>query len=309
MVQTYSPQTVLVTGAGGNLGRKIIEWLARTEWCRSIVGLDMTTDVAPFSPEASARLKLVAGDLLKVGANWQEAFQGVDAVIHFAAQNPHTDASWEDATASFDMTFNVAATAMQAGVGRIVFASSNHVMGGYKDSPLADAMGPGRLTTAIAPAPGTKWETGHGFMDSTAYAVSKLMCERACVDMAANSGGRFTAVAVRIGWTQPGENLARTINLAGDPKYGMGPEPKDEEGKRDLRWYRNMWLSNDDLGRVFEAAVTADASRWPSPGIVVNGMSANEGMDWDITQTEQLLGYKAQQNMYAELRADNLLSA
>ncbi|PVE23625.1 NAD-dependent dehydratase [Microvirga sp. KLBC 81] len=309
MAQTYYPRSVLITGAGGNLGRKVIEWLARTEWCRSIIGLDVTTDVGPFSPGASARLKLVAGDLLQANSGWQDAFRGVDAVIHFAAQNPHTDASWEDAVASFDMTFNVAASAEKAGVHRIVFASSNHVMGGYKDFPLAGTMGPGHLTTSIAPAPGTKWSTGHGFMDSTAYAVSKLMCERLCVDMAAQSEGRLTAVAVRIGWTQPGENLARTINLAGDPKYGVGPEPTDEEGKRDLRWYRNMWLSNDDLGRLFEAAVTADASRWPAPGIVVNGMSANEGMDWDIKQTEQLLGYKAQQNIYAELRAGSAAHA
>ena len=106
-----------------------------------------------------------------------------------------------------------------------------------------------------------------------------------------------------IGWTQPGDNLARTINLAGDPKYGAGPEPSDAEGRRDLRWYRNMWLSNDDLGRVFEAAVTADASRWPAPGIVVNAMSANAGMDWDIGETEALLGYRAEHDMYAELGA------
>lgn len=309
MVQTYSPQSVLVTGAGGNLGRKVIEWLARTEWCRSIIGLDVATDVAPFSTAASSRLKLVAGDLLQANADWQSAFREADAVIHFAAQNPHTDATWEDSAASFDMTFNVAATAEKAGVRRLVFASSNHVMGGYKDSPLAETIGPGRLTTSIAPAPGTRWNTGHGFMDSTAYAVSKLMGERLCVDMAAHSGGRLTAVAVRIGWTQPGDNLARTINLAGDPKYGVGPEPADAEGKRNLRWYRNMWLSNGDLGRVFEAAVTADAARWPTPGIVVNGMSANEGMDWDIAQTEMLLGYRAEQNMYAELRAEGLSGA
>jgi nucleoside-diphosphate-sugar epimerase len=309
MVQTYSPRSVLITGAGGNLGRKVIEWLARTEWCRTIIGLDVSTSLEPFSDEATARLKLVAGDLLRPEPGWQEAFREVDAVIHFAAQNPHTDATWDDSTASFDMTFNVAATAEKAGVRRLIFASSNHVMGGYKDAPLADKMGPGALTTSIEPAPGTKWNTGHGFMDSTAYAVSKLMGERTCVGMAAHSGGRMTAVAVRIGWTQPGDNLATTINLAGDPKYGVGPEPADEEGRRDLRWYRNMWLSNGDLCRLFEAAVTADASGWPAPGIVVNGMSANEGMDWDISQTQALLGYKAQQNMYAELRAQGSATA
>ncbi|HEU4520142.1 MAG TPA: NAD(P)-dependent oxidoreductase [Microvirga sp.] len=303
MAQTSPPRSVLVTGAGGNLGRKVIEWLARTEWCRTIVGLDVTAAMAPFSERASRRLRLVAGDLLRPEPAWQDAFHEVDAVIHFAAQNPHTDASWADSQASFDMTLNVALTAEKSAVGRLVFASSNHVMGGYKDAPLADAMGPGALTTAIEPAPGTRWNTGAGFMDSTAYAVSKLMGERLCVGLAAHSGGRLTAVAVRIGWTQPGDNLARTINLAGDPKYGAGPEPSDAEGRRDLRWYRNMWLSNDDLGRVFEAAVTADASRWPAPGIVVNAMSANAGMDWDIGETEALLGYRAEHDMYAELGA------
>ncbi|WP_233441344.1 hypothetical protein [Ralstonia solanacearum] len=34
-----------------------------------------------------------------------------------------------------------------------------------------------------------------------------------------------------------------------------------------------MWLSNDDLRRLFIAAVTADPARWPAPAIVVNGVS------------------------------------
>jgi nucleoside-diphosphate-sugar epimerase len=66
-----------------------------------------------------------------------DALAGVDAVIHLAAQNPNPDASWEDASASFDMTAKLVDTCAKASVSRLVFASSNHVMGGYKDTPVA----------------------------------------------------------------------------------------------------------------------------------------------------------------------------
>jgi NAD dependent epimerase/dehydratase family len=70
-----------------------------------------------------------------------DALAGVDAVIHLAAQNPYPDASWEDASASFDMTAKLVDTCAKASVSRLVFASSNHVMGGYKDTPVAPRMG------------------------------------------------------------------------------------------------------------------------------------------------------------------------
>src|SRR5690242_13246296 len=125
------PESVLVTGAGGNIGRKLIDWLARTGWCRSITGLDVTTDLPPFPAPAAAKLKLVAGDLSKPDPAWEDAFAGIDAVIHLAAQNPNVDATWTDAAVSFDMVLNVTEAARRAGVRRLVFASSNHVMGGY----------------------------------------------------------------------------------------------------------------------------------------------------------------------------------
>lgn len=98
--------------------------------------------------------------------------------MHLAAENPNVDASWQQASNSFDQTVNVGLLAMKHGVRRLVFASSNHVMGGYKDAPLSASIGPGALTTALAPAPGTKWHDGTSFQDSTAYAAAKLMGER-----------------------------------------------------------------------------------------------------------------------------------
>jgi hypothetical protein len=53
-----------------------------------------------------------------------------------------------------------------------------------------------------------------------------------------------------------------------------------------------MWLSNRDFVQLMEKALLADASGWPSPGIVVNGMSANRDMPWDVESTRRLIGYE-----------------
>jgi nucleoside-diphosphate-sugar epimerase len=196
------------------------------------------------------------------------------------------------------MTLNLVSAAASAGVRRVVFASSNHVMGRYKDPPLADGLGPGQLTTALTPGPGTRWTVKGEPVDGVAYAASKLMGERACLAAAAASGGALTAVAVRIGWCQPGENRAQTLNTTGVPGSEDGPP---EPPSRELTWFRAMWLSNRDFAQLMTRALAADPAGWPGPGIVVNGMSANAGMPWDIGATRQLLGYEAQDDVWRAL--------
>ena len=161
-------------------------------------------------------------------------------------------------------------------------------------------MSPGALTTALPPAPGTRWHDGTADQDSTPYATAKLMGERFYANLATHSGGRLTTVAIRIGWAQPGENRAGTISHAGSTLGGF-PDAASEAAKRDLRWFRGMWLANADLGALSTAAVTADPSAWPTPAIVVNGMSANRDMDWDIATTRRLIGYRPQHDIYADL--------
>ena len=295
-----TPSRVLVTGAAGNLGRKIIAALAGASWCRRIVGVDLRADPASFASDVASKLQLVAGDLADPQGAWRDGVAGVEAVIHLAAENPDVDATWEQAARSFDMTANIGLAAAGAGVRRLVFASSNHVMGGYKDAPLAGTLQPGALTTGLAPAPGTKWHDGTRAQDSTAYATAKLMGERFCTALAARSGGTLTAVSLRIGWAQLGENRAATISHAGSVIGGM-PAATTDDARRDLRWFRNMWLSNPDLAGLFLAAVAADPTGWPAPGVVLNAMSDNRGMDWDIALTQSLLGHRPGSDMQAEL--------
>jgi nucleoside-diphosphate-sugar epimerase len=293
-----SSRVVVVSGACGNLGGKVIEALAATTWCERIIGIDRHDDASGFSAAARSRLVLVAGDLTRPEPGWRRALAGADAVLHFAAINPAPEASWGQALASFDMTANLALAAAEAGVARFVFASSNHVMGGYKDAPLADAMGPGRLTTALDPAPGTRWHNGARMIDSIAYATSKVMGERICQAVADAPESGMTSVSVRVGWTQAGENDPRTITYAGTHWGSAAGQAMSEDDRRALRWYRGMWLSNADLRALFIAAVTADAVAWPARGIIVNGVSRNRNTDWDLASAEALIGYTPRDDLY-----------
>jgi len=297
MSMTAPVRSVLVTGAEGNLGRKLIAGLLGQEWCERVVALDRRLPTA--SSPSSAKVQWVEGDLARpAGSSLRDAFAGVDAVVHFAAQNPYPDAPWTDACASFDMTLNVLAFAATAGIRRVVFASSNHVMGQYKDPPLADGLAPGSLTTSLPPGPGTRWFNGREVVQGVAYATSKLMGERACLAEARRSGGGVTSVCVRIGWCQPGENRPETINTSGLPGVEDRSGP---DAERDLRWFRNMWLSNRDFVAVIERALVSEAAPWPQRGIVVNGMSANRNMPWDIETTRQLIGYEPQDDVWDHL--------
>jgi nucleoside-diphosphate-sugar epimerase len=231
MSMTAPIRSILVTGAGGNLGRKLIAGLVGQGWCERIVALDRA--IPPTASNGPDQVQWVEGDLAgAASSDLRDAFAGVDAVVHFAAQNPYPDAPWTDACASFDMTLNMLAAAAQANARRVVLASSNHVMGQYKDAPLADSLAPGGLTTSLPPGPGTRWFNGREVVQGVADAASKLMGERACLAEARRSGGALTTVCVRIGSCQPGENRPQTLNTSGLPGQEGATGPDSE---RDLR--------------------------------------------------------------------------
>ena len=198
---------IAITGGNGNLARKLIAGLGAEPWCEALVALDRRFD--PIEPPVHASLACIEADLRDGGdRRWRDAIASVDAVIHLAAQNPYPEADWTDSALSFDMTALLATAASGSGVRRFVFATSNHVMGGYKETDIA--VTPGALTEALPPLPGTRWRHDGGSSDSTPYAVAKLMGERLCCALAARDG--MTAVALRIGWCQPGENHPATIS-------------------------------------------------------------------------------------------------
>lgn len=271
---------VVITGAGGNLGSKLTAHLQARSWCSAITGIDRK----PLADGGKFRAQ-VANLRDPHDRGWIDPVVEADAVVHFAAQNPAPDSNWLEASQSIDMTMNLLQWVGQTPC-RFVFASSNHVMGGYKDAPLP----PGQLLMAdTTPRPGTRFFDGYEYRTPTAYGASKLMGERAVVARSASS--LLTGVNVRIGWVQPGENRPETIDLRGAGRRTGPALPDQDEVERGMAWFRGMWLSNRDFVSLMEKAITAPEDSWPARAIVVNGISNNTGSAWHLDETRRWLGY------------------
>jgi NAD(P)-dependent dehydrogenase (short-subunit alcohol dehydrogenase family) len=173
------PRTVLITGACGNLGRKL-----RAAWA-DVYDL-ILLDADPGDDEEVFKVDLGVFD-----EEWITHFHGVDTVVHLAA-NPDPEATVEDLTGpNIDALANVFNASALAGVERIVFASSNHVMGAYRDEE------PELIGADLPPKP------------SGPYGILKLVGERLGRSLA--HAFDVTFIALRLGYVQPGANRAETL--------------------------------------------------------------------------------------------------
>jgi uronate dehydrogenase len=256
-------KTVLITGAAGNLGAKLRHHLEGRYELR-LLDIDPRGDAA-----------ILRADLGRWNTGWVERFRGADAVVHLAA-DPTAHQTWPNLLGpNVDAVVNVFLASAAGGVRRVVYASSNHVLGGYLDDPEP------RLTTEVPPRPGAHYASAGEARDSTAYGSAKLFGERVGKCFAEAHPG-LTVVAVRIGWVRPGANRPEEVPVERGP------------------WFRLMWLSNRDYCQLMERCLRADL---PGPFAVVNGMSANTGTRWDLEGTRRLLGYEPQDDVTRPERA------
>lgn len=201
-------RVVLITGAAGNVGRKL-----RAAWSDHYDLVLLDRAAPPGDPD------LVAVDLSHWDDDWPALFEGVDCVVHLAA-NPDEFAEWADLVApNLDAMINVLNAAALAGVDRFVFASSNHAMGGYRHDGSTHP-----ITEDLPPKP------------DGPYGGTKLMGERLGRAFAAAFDLEF--IALRIGWNQRG--------------------PTNTPDTLPSEWDRHIWLSDADQVRLFTAAVEAD---------------------------------------------------
>jgi uronate dehydrogenase len=113
-----APRTVLLTGAAGGMGTLMRELLPATYGYRLRL-----FDVMPIEGEPDA----ITADLADKEA-LREAVRGVDAIIHLAGIS--LEAPFEKILrANIEGTYNLYEAAREAGIRRIVFASSNHAVG------------------------------------------------------------------------------------------------------------------------------------------------------------------------------------
>lgn len=127
---------LLLTGAAGGLGKVLRERL------RPYAKVIRLSDIADIAPAIDDREEVVICDLADKQAV-HHLVEGVDAILHFGGVS--TEHSFEDILgANICGVFHIYEAARRHGVKRVIFASSNHVIGFYKQDEMIDGRSPRR---------------------------------------------------------------------------------------------------------------------------------------------------------------------
>ncbi|WP_135829462.1 NAD-dependent glucose-6-phosphate dehydrogenase Azf [Halorussus halobius] len=249
---------VLLTGAEGRVGQAILSDL-HDEYDWRLLDRD--------PPTRDTRHEFVVADVTDEDAV-RDAMAGVGAVVHLAG-DPRPEAPWNSVLANnIDGTRNVLQAAVEAGVERVAFASSNHAVGAYEtDERTPEMYRPDdefRLDGEEFPRPGNL------------YGVSKATGE--VLGRYYHDEHGLSVVCVRIG------NLTK------------GHPPRDyERGQA-------MWLSHRDCAHLFDRCLQADYGFE-----IVYGISDNDRKYYSIERAREVLGYDPQDNSaaFADAQVDD----
>ena len=267
---------VLITGATGYVAGQILP-LFREHFDLTLVD-SRSVDGSGQPMDGVEVVDLLDSDR----ASYSPLFQGVDAVVHLAlvrtvpggsvaggvpsppvlAESPREIDEFASERPNIRMAYNVFRAAFEAGVDRVVFASSNRV-GDWTEHALVHDRKLDMITEDMLPRA------------DTFYGWSKAVCERMAFMFACGAfGRRMGVVNVRIGW--PHELDAAAF---GDDVNNY---------KRALAAH----LSATDAARLFLSAVQAPDidDEHGVPWRVVFGTSDNTRSFWSLAEARRL-GY------------------
>ncbi|ALE87530.1 NAD-dependent epimerase/dehydratase family protein [Pseudomonas versuta] len=127
---------LLLTGAAGGLGKVLRESL------KPYARVLRLSDIALMAPAVDASEEIQLCDLTDKHAVHQ-LVEGVDAILHFGGVS--VERPFEEILGpNISGVFHIYEAARRHGVKRVIFASSNHVIGFYKQDQTLDARSPRR---------------------------------------------------------------------------------------------------------------------------------------------------------------------
>lgn len=136
MSDTTNIHRLLLTGAAGGLGQVLRERLA------SCAGVLRLSDIATMAPATGAHQEVVPCDLADKAAV-DALVKGCDAIVHLGGVS--TEHAFERVLeGNIKGVFHIYEGARRHGAKRVVFASSNHVIGFYPQSETIDDRVPHR---------------------------------------------------------------------------------------------------------------------------------------------------------------------
>lgn len=187
---------VLVTGAGGSIGRTLVDRLPALG--HELRGLDLIAD-----PSGGCSLGWIVGDCLDPEVV-QQAVAGVDVVVHLAG-NPDEDSLPASLASHVHTTGHLLDAMVAHGVRRMVYASSNHAVG---NTPRSDL-----LTTSVRARP----DTFYGVAKVAAKALLSLYVDRHDIRATALRIGTFeeqpSSVRALSTWLSP-DDAVRMVDAA-----------------------------------------------------------------------------------------------
>jgi NAD+ dependent glucose-6-phosphate dehydrogenase len=240
---------VLLTGAGGRVGQAILQGLGDAYDWRLLDREPLSADRLPVGIDED---QTIVADVTDDEA-MVEAAAGVGTVVHLAG-DPRPEAPWDSVLPNnIDGTQTVFEAAVETGVEKVVFASSNHAVSAYESDGRTPEMyridDDFRLDGTELPRPGNL------------YGVSKAAGET--LGRYYHDTADLSVVCVRIG------NLTE------------GHPPRNyERGQA-------MWLSHRDCAHLFDRCIEADYGYE-----IVYGISDNERKYYSIERAREVLGYE-----------------
>lgn len=238
MSSLQEKSTILITGAAGRIGTFLSQHLALDYHLRYL-------DIQPI-PNIDDVIVIDITDFEAV----LKAMDSVDIVIHLAA-NPSINQPWQDVyTSGISGTYNVFEAARQAGVQKIIYASTSHVSAGWEKKQQE------LLTPEMPIRPDCLYGVGKAFGEI----LGRFFAEQydICV------------ICLRIGV--------------------FIPQPKSENLEdRSL----SIWCSPQDLAQLVTSCLKCKNLGFQ----IFYAVSNNTRRFFDISNAEELLGYKPQDNI------------